>query len=135
MTRAIQQTVTFPASAREIFGTYLDSRKHTASTGMPAKISRKAGGSFSGFGGMIGGRNLLIVPGQMIVQAWRSSGWKKSDPDSILTITFSDTNRGGRVDLVHVNVPQHDHRGVTEGWKKYYWRPWRAYFRKLKKES
>ncbi|ABF42876.1 conserved hypothetical protein [Candidatus Koribacter versatilis Ellin345] len=135
MTKAIQQSVTFPASARELFETYVDSRKHTASTGMPAKISRKVGGKFSGFGGMIGGRNLMLVPGQMIVQAWRSAAWKKTDANSILTITFTDTKSGGRVDLVHVNVPAHDHRGVTEGWKKYYWKPWRAYFRKQKKES
>jgi len=135
MTKAIQQSVEFPASAHELFETYMDSRKHTASTGMPAKISRRVGGRFSGFGGMIGGRNLMIVPAHMIVQAWRSSGWKKTDADSILIIHFSDTRSGGRVDLDHVNVPQHDHRGVTEGWKKYYWKPWRTYFQKRKKES
>jgi hypothetical protein len=29
-----------------------------------------------------------------------------------------------------VNVPAHDHQGVTEGWKKYYWNPWRVYLAK-----
>ena len=76
---------------------------------------------------MLRGRNLLIVPGKMIVQAWRSNHWKKNDADSILILTFSRAGSGGRVDLVHANVPEHDHEGVTEGWKKYYWKPWRSY--------
>lgn len=33
----------------------------------------------------------------------------------------------GRIDLVHVNVPCHDYRGVNQGWKNYYWKPWRKY--------
>jgi len=30
-----------------------------------------------------------------------------------------------RVDLVHVNVPENDHQGVTDGWEHYYWQPLR----------
>ena len=26
-----------------------------------------------------------------------------------------------------VTLPAQDYRGVTDGWKKYYWRPWRKY--------
>ena len=36
----------------------------------------------------------------------------------------------GRIELVHVNVPEHDFAGVSEGWHIYYWVPWRAYLRK-----
>ena len=36
----------------------------------------------------------------------------------------------GRIDLMHVNVADHDVEGVSEGWKKYYWDPWRAYLSK-----
>ena len=63
----------------------------------------------------------------MIVQAWRSSQWSKDDADSILILTFNRTKSGGRIDLVHVNVPEHDHKGVTKGWPEFYWRPWRTY--------
>ena len=63
----------------------------------------------------------------MIVQSWRSAAWKKADTDSILILTFGKTPSGGRVDLVHVDVPEHDHKGVTQGWTKYYWEPWRTY--------
>jgi hypothetical protein len=60
----------------------------------------------------------------LIVQSWRSKGWKARDPESILILEFSKTKGGGRIDLVHVGVPQHDRRGVANGWKKYYWVPW-----------
>ena len=127
MTKAIQQSVEFDVPPKTLYEMYMDSKKHSKATGSRAKLSRKAGGTFTAFDGMLQGRNLLIEPGKMIVQAWRSKSWKKTDPDSILVLTFSKTTSGGRVDLVHANVPTYDHKGVTEGWKTYYWNPWRAY--------
>ena len=124
MRRPIQQSVTLKAAPRKLFDTFLDSKKHTALTGAPAKIGKKAGAVFSAFGGQLSGRTLLVVPGRLIVQSWRSTGWETSDPDSILILEFSKTKGGGRIDLVHVGVPQHDRRGVSNGWKKYYWGPW-----------
>lgn len=108
----------------------MDSKKHSAATGGPAKMSRKVGGTFTAWGGQLRGKNLLIVPKRMIVQSWRSSNFKKSDADSILVITFSKTATGGRVDLVHAGVPEQDHAGVSQGWAKYYWEPWRTYLAK-----
>jgi activator of HSP90 ATPase len=130
MTKAIQQSVEFKVPPETLYETYTDSKKHSASTGAPAKVSRRIGAAFRAFDGQLVGKNLAIVPNRMIVQAWRADHWKESDADSILVMTFSKTAKGGRVDLVHVNVPEHDHRGVTEGWPKYYWQPWRAYFAK-----
>ena len=105
----------------------MDSKTHSQATGAPAKLSRKVGGKFTAFGGQLMGRNLLVVPNTIIVQTWRASGWKKTDPDSILLIRFSKTKTGSRVDLVHANVPEYDHQGVTDGWHHYYWEAWRVY--------
>jgi activator of HSP90 ATPase len=127
MTKAIQQSVEFNASPETLYAMYVDSRKHAKATGAPAKLSRKVGGAFTAFDGMLRGKNLLLAPKKMIVQAWRSIAFKKSDPDSILILTFSKTASGARVDLVHANVPVQDHQGVTKGWQKYYWKPWRDY--------
>lgn len=124
MTRPIQQSVTLNAGPRELFSTFLDSTKHAAVTGAPARIGKKAGAAFKAFGGQLSGRNLLVVPGRLIVQSWRSRGWKAGDPDSILILEFRKTRGGGRIDLVQVGVPLHDRRGVINGWKKYYWVPW-----------
>jgi activator of HSP90 ATPase len=133
MTKTIQQSVKFNASPEKLYEMYMDSKKHSASTGFPAKLGRKAGSRFTAFGGMLEGRTLELVPGKMIVQAWRSGGWKKADADSILVLTFSNDGSGGRVDLAHVNVPEHDHQGVTKGWEKFYWKQWRDYLKTVGK--
>ncbi len=129
MTKPIVQSETFEASPAELFRIYTDSKRHTAATQSKASVSAKVGARFTAFDGMLRGRNLVVVPGRMIVQAWRASHWKQSDLDSILILIFSKARGGGRIDLVHVGVPPHDHKGVTQGWPKYYWKPWRAYLK------
>ncbi len=129
MTKPIVQSVTFKATPRQLFELYTESKKHSAATGQRAIVSNRAGGKFTAFEGKIFGRNLVVVPDRMIVQAWRAAHWKENDLDSILTLTFSNAPGGGRIDLVHVGVPQHDHKGVTQGWPNYYWKPWRVYLK------
>jgi activator of HSP90 ATPase len=128
MTPAIEQSVSFHAAPAKLYELFMDSEKHTSATGMPAKISRKVGGNWFAFGKMLLGKNLVLIPNRMIVQSWRSSEWKKKDPDSILVVTFEKSSGGAtKVNLVHVGVPEYDHAGVTEGWPKYYWEPWKVY--------
>lgn len=127
MTTPIHQPVLFRARPEELFDIYLDSKKHSAATGAPARMSRKAGDTFTAWGGQLRGRNLLIIPGRLIVQAWRATHWKPTDLDSILVLRFSKAPGGARVDLVHANVPEHDHKGVSNGWPKNYWKPWKRY--------
>jgi activator of HSP90 ATPase len=129
MTKPIVQSVTFKASPDKLFQIYTDSKQHSAATGVEAVVSAKAGAKLKAFAGSISGRNLVVIPKRMIVQAWRASHWEKTDLDSILILTFSKAPGGGRIDLVHVGVPQHDHKGVTEGWPQYYWKPWRIYLK------
>lgn len=130
MPKTIIQAVKFKASPERLFEIFTDSKKHSAPTGAKASTSRKAGGKWSAFDGMIYGRNLAVIPNRMIVQAWRAAHWKKTDLDSVLILTFSKAAGGGRIDLVHANVPDHDYAGVSQGWPKYYWKPWRAYLKR-----
>lgn len=134
MPPVIQQYVEFSVSPKELFEVYLSSKKHSAATGAPAKLSRKIGGAWHAHNGMIGGRNLLIVLGRMIVQSWRAKFWKKADV-SILVLKFTKTRHGARVDLVHVGVPSYDQTGVKGGWPKYYWKPWKKYLARGKSKK
>jgi activator of HSP90 ATPase len=129
VTKPIVQSVIFKASPEELFEIYTDPKKHSAATGMKASVSAKIGTKFIAFDGMLAGRNLVVIPGRMIVQAWRATHWKDVDLDSILVMNFSKAPGGGRIDLVHVGVPAHDHKGVTNGWPKYYWKPWKKYLK------
>jgi activator of HSP90 ATPase len=129
MTKPIVQSVTFTASARELYDIYLDPKRHAAFTGGPVKISAKPGSKLDAFDGMLSGSMLVAIPGELIIQRWRSMNFKKTDPDSILVLSFSEDGKQGRIDMVHINVPTQDYKGVTEGWKKYYWTPLRAYLK------
>jgi len=127
MPKLVRQSVTLQAPAKGLYAMYLNPGTHKAITGGKVVIGARPGSKFSAFDGMLRGRMLYTVPGRLIVQAWRSSGWKKGDLDSTLILRFTPRGRSGRIDLVHANVPDHDYRGVNNGWKKYYWRPWRKY--------
>jgi len=129
VTKPIAQSVTFDASAQELYDIYMDPRRHAAVTGGKVKISAKPGSAFSAFDGMLSGTTLWTIPGRMIVQRWKSVNWLEGDPDSLLVLTFEAAGKRGRINLLHVNVPKQDHAGVTNGWKKYYWTPLKAYLR------
>jgi activator of HSP90 ATPase len=126
MPPVIRQSARFRTTPRELFNLYIDSRKHSLVTGARARISRKAGASWSAFNGMIGGRNLFILPDKMIVQAWRSRSWDKQDW-SILVLTFHKRAGGSVLELVHIGVPGYDQKGVRAGWPKFYWGPWKQF--------
>ncbi len=130
MPKTIQKAVTLPAPAEKLFDMYLSPKAHGAITGGPVTISRTAGSRFRAFGGMITGRTLQVVPKRLIIQSWRGKHWKPEDIDSTLIISFWPDRDGGRIELVHVNVPEYDYDGANEGWDKYYWKPWREYLKK-----
>ena len=127
MTEPICQTVALPAPAERLFEMYLDPEIHAAITGAEVRISAEPGSEFQAFGGVLSGRMLYSVRPRLIVQSWRSSQFKAEDPDSTLVLSFAPDGDLGRIALVHINVPEHDYQGVTSGWEKYYWEPWRRY--------
>lgn len=130
MSGTIQQTVILPASAERLFDMYLNPRIHEAFTGAPVIIDSEAGAEFRAFNNMIFGKMLYVVPKRLIVQAWRAAHWKLEDLDSILILTFRPDGDHGRIELTHVNIPEHDFEGVNQGWENYYWKPWREYLQK-----
>jgi uncharacterized protein YndB with AHSA1/START domain len=127
MRNVITQSVTFSVSAERLFAMYLNPAEHAGITGAPVTIGRAAGSEFQAFGGVLTGTMLAIVEPRLIVQSWRSSQFRPGDPDSTLILSFVETPTGGRIDLIHLDVPDHDFIGVAEGWPKYYWTPWQNY--------
>lgn len=119
--------VTFPADRKEIYDAWLSSKGHASITGSPARVSAKRGGKFSAWDGYISGRNLTLVPGKRIVQAWRTTEFAHSDPDSQIDIQLEATPRGTRLTLRHTNIPpgQSDYRS---GWSECYFSPMKDYF-------
>ncbi len=130
MSKTITQTVKFKgATAKELYNLYMNAKLHSAATGAPAEITKKAGEKWKAYKGVLRGRNLLVKANKMVVQTWRARGWDRNAPDSILTLHFSDTDEGAQVQMVHALVPDDKQVELKKGWRDHYWKPWRSYLR------
>ncbi len=127
MPRNIILAVSLPAPPDRLFDMYLDPQQHAAVTGFPVTIAAQAGAPFRAFDGQISGTILHVEPKRFIVQTWRSTRFLPESMDSVLVLSFYSEATGGRIEVVHVNVADEDFAGVSQGWEKYYWTPWRAY--------
>jgi uncharacterized protein YndB with AHSA1/START domain len=127
MPRTIQLAAALPASPERLYEMYLDPIEHAAFTGAPVTIAPHAGAEVRAFNDIITGTILQVVPKRLIVQSWRSPHWSPNDLDSTLVLTFLPDPEGGRIELLQTNVVDHDFAGVSHGWEKYYWTPWREY--------
>ena len=128
MRSTIYKTVVLPAPVDELFSMYLDGETHAAFTGAPAKVSDEPGSHFEAFGGLLTGTMLQAVKYRLIVQSWRSVNFADTDPDSTLILSFTAEEDGdGRIDLIHLDVPENDFQGVSGGWESRYFTPWLAY--------
>jgi uncharacterized protein YndB with AHSA1/START domain len=128
-------TTVIPATPQEIYEAWLDSVAHSQMTGGDASISDEVGAEFSAWDEYITGHNLELVPGERIVQSWRTDKFPDEHADSTVTITFEDTDGGTLLTLVHSDVPD-DQRDYEEGgWEENYFEPMKAYFAKRAGEA
>jgi activator of HSP90 ATPase len=124
-----------PSTPETLFDMYLDPAIHGAFTGSPVAIEPRAGAPFRAFEGSLSGTILHVEPKRMIVQTWRSVNWSHDDIDSVLVLSFWPEEGGGRIELAHINVADGDFAGVSHGWEKYYWTPWRRYLTIASRDS
>jgi len=132
MRNVIYQTVVLQASAETLFGMYLDPVSHEAITGLRVVIGEEPGTRFEAFDGVLSGVILQVARPRLIVQTWRSPAFTSNDPDSTLILSFHQEGRNGRIDLVHLDVPDQDYEGVVKGWQEKYFEPWRAFLENRK---
>ena len=124
-----------PASSAEIYRAWLDSIAHSEMTGGEATMSDEVGADISAWDGYITGRNLELVPGERIVQSWRTTEFDDEFEDSIVTILLQETEDGTLLTLEHSNVPD-EHKSYEEGgWQSNYFEPMIVYFSGPKEED
>jgi activator of HSP90 ATPase len=126
MPRNVIIAASLPAPPDKLFDMYLDAEAHAAFTGFPVTIAARTGAPFRAFNDMLSGTIIHVAPKRLIVQTWRSANWATTAIDSVLTLSFWPEKDAARIEIVHVNVPEEDFAGVSQGWEKYYWTPWRA---------
>ena len=128
MSKTICQTVVFKNTTPEmLYDIYMDAKKHGKAIGGKVNISTKIGSSYSSWNDYIKGITHQLVKGKMIVQSWRSSDFKSGDLDSTLVLWFEKKGNHASLNMIHVNVPDHQYHQVKGGWNDYYWKPWKKY--------
>ena len=71
-------------------------------------------------------RNVELVEGERVVQAWRVAGW---DPGvySLTRFELDVSEHGTRLGFDHTGFPPESHDDLDSGWHSMYWEPMRAH--------
>ncbi len=128
MKTAFEISEEFNVDPTALYHAWLDSELHTEMTGGEASCSNQIGENFTAWDGYIWGKNLDLIPGVAIKQAWRTSEFAPEDEDSILELKFSASENGTVLFLRHSNIPD----GAADyetGWIEHYFEPMLTYFK------
>src|SRR6201995_1171923 len=128
----IHQESIIAAAPRAVYEVLTDGQKFAAATGMPAELSDRVGEAFSLFGGRVEGRQIELVPGERVVQAWRfgsahSDAWEPG-VYSIVGFTFSPAGDATRFGTDHEGIPPKCHGHIQSGYPSFYQGPLARYF-------
>jgi uncharacterized protein YndB with AHSA1/START domain len=130
----IHQEALISAAPQEVFELLTSGELFGAATGMPAEISDREGDSFTAFGGRVEGRQIELVPGQRIVQAWRFGAEHELpwEPGVYSTVRFMLEPAGDRTRLVidHVGIPAEWIEHISLGYPTFYEDPIARFFAK-----
>jgi activator of HSP90 ATPase len=88
----------------------------------PTKLSPHVGGAFALFGGYIVGRQLELIPDELIVQAWRVLSWPRG-VYSIARFELSDQAGTTKIEFDHTAFPKGQAEHLVSGWQEHYWDP------------
>jgi uncharacterized protein YndB with AHSA1/START domain len=129
---AIHQEALIAAPPQQVFELLTSGSLFGAATGQPAEITDREGDSFSAFGGRVEGRQIELVPGERVVQAWRfgsahPSAW---EPGVYSTVRFALERAGSGTRLVidHAGIPAEWIEHISSGYPAFYGDPIAAFF-------
>jgi len=125
-------TEQFNTTPEKLYKLWLTSSGHSQMTGNPAIISSEIGGKFTAWEGYISGTNLELVPFTKIKQSWRTTDFPDSQADSLIEITLNEIKPGiTQLTLTHSNLAGADDKQYIDGWKDYYFKQMKDYFKQL----
>ena len=120
--RTIEQSIAFKATPSDVYAALMDSAKHAEFSGAAADIGSRIGDPMSAYDGHITGRNIELVPGHRIVQAWRADeeGWSENH-FSTVTFDLEAIRHGTRLHFTQSDVPDESADAIAQGWQDHYW--------------
>lgn len=128
--KSVNQTYHITASLAEVWQALIDPKHIKKWSGDSVKMNDKVGTKFSLWGGSVWGKNIEVIPKKKLVQEWYSKENKKWEKPSIATFSLHKEDKGTRVDLLHIDVPDEYASDIANGWKEYYLSPLKSYVEK-----
>jgi uncharacterized protein YndB with AHSA1/START domain len=129
---SIHEETVIAAPPGRVFDLLTSGNLFSFATGQPAEITDREGDSFSLFGGRVEGRQIELVPGQRVVQAWRfgvahPSSWEPG-VYSILRFTLEPAGEGTRLVIDHAGIPPEWIEHISMGYPEFYQGPIAKFF-------
>jgi len=129
---AIHQEALIAAPPQRVFELLTSSALFGAATGMPAQVTAREGESFSAFGGRVEGRQVELVPGRRVVQAWRFGAAHPTpwEPGVYSMVRFSlePMGAGTRLVIDHTGIPAEWIEHIAGGYPTFYQEPIARFF-------
>jgi activator of HSP90 ATPase len=124
---SIHQQATIPADPGRVYQVLADARALSALSGMGGRAALAAGEEFAAFDGNVTGRQIEMVPGTRIVQAWRFPRWEPGQY-SLVTFTLTATDGGTRLTIDQHGEPDDWHDHIDANWPTFYLTPPAGHF-------
>ena len=128
----IHQEAIIDAAPEQVYAVLTDGDKFAAATGQPARITNQEGEGFTLFGGRVQGRQIELVPGARVVQAWR---FGDDHPDtwpagvySVVRFTLTPEEKATKLVIDHDGIPPEWQEHIASGYPTFYRDPLAAYF-------
>ena len=124
---SIHQEAVIEATPAQVYAYLTSGELFAAATEMPAQVSDREGEPFSLFGGRVEGRQVELVPGERVVQAWR---FGSAHPDawepgvySIVRFTLRPEGDATRLVIDHHAIPPEWQQHIESGYPSFYQGP------------
>jgi activator of HSP90 ATPase len=128
----IHQEAIIDAAPEQVYAVLTDGAKFAAATGMPAQLSDREGQAFTLFGGRVEGRQIELVPGRRVVQAWRFAEAHPEPWDagvySVVRFTLKPEGEATRFVIDHDAIPPEAEQRIETGYPSFYQGPLADYF-------
>jgi activator of HSP90 ATPase len=119
---SVHREATIPAPPGRVYDLLADAEALSALSGKSGAAARSAGGEFTAFDGYVTGRQVELVPGERIVQAWRFPVWEPG-VYSIVRFTLVPANSGTMLAIDQDGEPADWHDHVCANWPTFYLNP------------
>jgi activator of HSP90 ATPase len=124
---SIHQQATIPADPGRVYAVLADADALSALAGMKGVPGSRDGEEFSAFDGNVTGRQIELIPGTRIVQAWRFPRWEEG-VFSLVRFTLTAVDGATQLVIDQHGEPDDWHDHVDANWPTFYIKPLTEHF-------